>query len=304
MPPDSPLPNPIEFPQFYGETYVRYPLSQTRLPTYHGLLFKAKADLWVIINEYSIAQHGCYREPQKLSVEQILGFYNRMTNWLHNLPGPLTPQRIVMPHQIKLHMHYNLILVAMLKPIVKYDWGNRGQPGKVFPVKTPREAYLDATIFFESTVRIYYLRHGFNALDNFLIHFLGSLSQLTVNAINENEGSAIVEPLRSTLLLCLKGIQDQSRSYYIGKGVLRLQVSLMRAQDVELLKRFVMIETDDVIFGPLEQPIQSDWPAYALTVESSGHQTQYISLSRQLASLSFESPVAMGPSPRPSGSPS
>ncbi|KAK3383676.1 hypothetical protein B0T24DRAFT_58979 [Lasiosphaeria ovina] len=290
-PPESSLPDPIQCPQFYSETYVKYPSTQSRLPTYHGLLFKAKADLWSIANGITLVQVGPSNSnlPRKLSVDQILGFYNRMTAWLRNLPEPLSPRRIVMPHQLKLHMHYHILLIALLKPIVNYDWGNRNQ-GVTLPAMTPREAYLDSLVYFETTLRLYYLRHGFSALDSFLTHFLGSLSQLTVEAINTNEDPSIMEALRSTLLLCIKGIKDQSQSYYIARGVLRLQVSLMRDQDVELLKRFVMIEADDVIFGPLEHPIQSDWPAYTLAHEDSAIQPHSLSLTRRLASLSLEPP--------------
>jgi hypothetical protein len=117
-PPEPPLPDPVECLEFYGETYVRYPLSPAGVPTYHTLLFKAKADLWIIMNELSLVQMGESVVPRNLPIGQVLEFYKRLRGWFHKLPRPLSPGRIVMPHQVKLHMHYNILLIAMLKPIL------------------------------------------------------------------------------------------------------------------------------------------------------------------------------------------
>jgi hypothetical protein len=264
--------------------WVRYPLSQSPLPTHHGLLFKAKADFWAIVNDASLLTFSHHGPPSKLPVNQTLEFYNRLRVWGQGLPEPLTPKKIVLPHQLKLHMHYNHILIDLVTPIVGYT----GSAGPQL-CQTPRDIYIDAVTHFETLVRLYYLRHGFEGTDMFLFHFLGLLNHITMSAIETSTGSSFLEARRSTLLLLTKGIHNQSHVHFFARAILRYQVSLMRLEDVELLRQFVEIEEDQVIYGPLEQTVHSDWPVYDLGFEARDeHMRQGRTLSRVLASLTLE----------------
>ncbi|KAK0730418.1 hypothetical protein B0H67DRAFT_32036 [Lasiosphaeris hirsuta] len=296
-PPESTLPDPAEEPEWYGEGFVRYPLTpEPRLPTYHPLFFKAKTDLYLIVNEYSLFAYGRHNPQQPLAPRRVLWFYNRLVAWFKGLPEPLSPRRIVMPHQIMLHMHYNLILTAILKPILSQDWGENTQ---ALSDKSPYQAYANAAISYETTMRLYYLRHGFEGFDSFLVNFLGSLSQMAIDAMEANPDASTLDSLVSTVLLAAKGLHDQGRCHYVATAALRLQVSLMRPRDVELLKRFVKIGADEGLNGPLRQPTQSDWPAYGVVYEeSSDKQKSRKSLTSRLESLSLE-PTS---SPTPSAS--
>ena len=286
-PPKTPLPDPSEQPQWYGELWVRYPLSQSLLPTYHGLLFKAKADFWSIINELSLLTFTSHGSTSKLTVGEIFQFYGRLKGWLHNLPEPLTPKKIVLPHQLKMHMHYHHMLIDLVTPVLDYT----GAPGVPLAF-TPRDIYVEAVIHFETVMRLYYLRHGFEATDSFLLHFLGLLNYINMTAIETSMGSSFLEPRRSTLLLLTKGIHDQSRIHFVARAILRLQVSLMRLEDVELLKQFVEIETDKVIYGPLEQAVHTNWPMYEIGLEAKAEQArQGRTLATSLASLTLETPT-------------
>lgn len=267
---------------------MRYPLSQSPLPTHHGLLFKAKADFWAIINDISLLIFSHHHPPSKLSVNQALEFYNRLRAWRQNLPEPLTPKKVVLPHQLKLHMHYNALLVDLVMPILGYS-GNFGPQLN----QTPRDIYVDAVTHLETLLRLYYLRHSFEATDAFLLHFLGLLSHITMNAIETSVGSSFLEARRSTLLLLTKGIHDQSRVHFVARAILRYQISLMQLDDVGLLRQFVEIEEDQVIYGPLEQTVYSNWPVYEIGFEARDEQRrQGKTLSKVLASLTLEPSIS------------
>lgn len=290
-PPATLLPDPLKCPEWYGELWVRYPLSQSRLPTFHGLLFKAIADFWTIIIEVATLTFSRRGPPTKLSVDQIFHFYYRLRAWQNNLPEPLTPKKIVLPHQLKLHMYYNHILIDLVSPILDYT----GSPG-IPLAHTPRDIYNEAVNHFETVVRLYYLRHGFEATDSFLLHFLGFLNHITMNAIETSAGSSFLEARRSTMLLLTKGIYDQSRVHYVAAAVLRLQIGLMRPEDVDLLKRFVDIEADQLIYGPLKQAVHTSWPAYAIGYETKAEQLmQGQTLATCLEKITLES--SKSPSP-------
>ncbi|KAK4128133.1 hypothetical protein N657DRAFT_564260 [Parathielavia appendiculata] len=296
--PKVPLPDPSNEPQWYGELWLKYPLSHTPLPTYHGFLFKAKADFWTIINEVSMLTFSHHRSPSKLSVNQTLLFYNRLTAWLHNLPEALTAKKIVLPQQLKMHMHYQNVLIDIMTPILDYTCGSACAQ----LIQTPRDIYTEAVIHFETLLRLYYLRHGFEATDTFLLHFLAFLNHMTMNAIETSTGSSYLEARRSTLLLLTKGMHDQSRACFVARAILRLQVSAMRPEDVCLVKQFLEIEeADQFMSGPLEQAVLTDWPVYEVGLEARGEQRRRgRTLASSLASLSLESSDSRAPTRSPS----
>lgn len=304
-PPQVPLPDPIENPQWYGEIWVKYPGSQSRFPTHLGFMFKAKAELWTIMNDFSLLSFRDHGPPLNLSIPQVLEFYNKLINWLHKLPEPLSPRKIVTPHQIKLHLHFYFILINILRPIVTSEWRNGIPPGKTIPPCTPHDAYLNATVRFETLIRIYYLRHGFEALDSFLMQFLGALAYMTIDAIAQNPAAPHVETLRSTVLLATKGMWEQAQSLYVARAVLRVLASAMRPEDVQLLKKFANVEANtDIYSAPLEQPVQSDWPTYVVRLDQNPDTVRLgKTLSSKLERLSLDltassPPVESTPRPR------
>ncbi|KAM7209353.1 hypothetical protein V8F20_000403 [Naviculisporaceae sp. PSN 640] len=284
-PPRSPLPDPHQYPGWYGELWVRYPFGLPRTPTHHGLLVKARADLLTICIDFAnLAFRESASPIAELPVAHILSFYKRLIWWRETLPDPLTPKKIVMPNQLKLHMYYNLILVNILQPIVRMG-DDLSLSHWTFSHKSPRDAYLDAKIHFETAFRLYYLRHGFEFPDPFLGQFMSALTKLTLDTIDQDPDSPYIEEWRSTVLLAAKGIYEQSRSIYVLKALLQITIGLMTPRDVERLKHFARIEANQEIREPLEEPIHSGWRAMSVGYEPSPE-----SLTHQLGHLSMSSP--------------
>ncbi len=261
-----------------------YPLSQSLFPTHHGHFLKAKAEFWTIINDVALATFSHRHSTYKLTVGEVFRFCERLKAWLRDLPEPLTPRKIVLPHQLKLHMYYHQMLMDLVTPILDYT----KEPGSLLAFE-PRGIYGAAVTHFETCMRLYYLRHGFEAPDSFLMHFLGLLNHINMNAIETSMGSSYLEPRRSTLLLLTKGIHEQSRIHYTARFILRMQLRLMRPEDLELLRQFVEIEADHLIFGPMEQAVHTNWSMYEVGLEAKTEQRrQGKSLATTLASLSLE----------------
>jgi hypothetical protein len=259
-------------------------MSQSLWPTFHGLLFKAKAEFWSIVNEIALLSFSRRRSPARLPVDQILRFYNRLSTWLHNLPEPLTPKQAVLPQHLKLHMHYNNVVFDLVTPILGHGAIAVGQSRQ-----TPRDIYMEAVTNFETVIRLYYLRHSFEAADSFLLHFLGLLNHMTMTAIETSKGSSFLESRRSTLLLLSKGIHDQSRSFFVASAILRLQLSAMRPEDVGLLRQFVKLEEDQLMLGSLEQALHTNWPVYEIGLEAKAvMREQGRMLANSLASLTLQ----------------
>src|SRR6266480_2752329 len=105
--------------------------------------------------------------------------------------------------------------------------------------KTPQEVVLDARIRLETLLRLYYLRHSFEALDAHLIHFFALLGFMSLNDIKTDVDSPIINDQRSLLILCLKGLRDQGQCFYFGQSLFCLMRDGMRPEDDDLLKRYV-----------------------------------------------------------------
>src|SRR4051812_7940269 len=83
-------------------------------------------------------------------------------------------------------MHYFLVVFNMFQPLVEAPLGScevGGPLGEVplsdagiFNGKTAREVLVDAQTHYETIVRLYYLRHGFEGMDSFLVPILSTLA--------------------------------------------------------------------------------------------------------------------------------
>jgi hypothetical protein len=102
-----------------------------------------------------------------------------------------------------------------------------------------------STIELESLIRIYYLRHGFETFDALLLTHLTHLSNMVLQRLAQHASStdtAEIEYLRSTLILCLKGLYDQSRNFRMSGIVFGAMKNRLGAEDQNLLGRFVTLE--------------------------------------------------------------
>lgn len=102
-PPAAPLPDPDQDSQWYGETWVRYSLSQTLASTRYGHLFKAKTELALIINALGVRLFDTEEvDRTKPSSNVSVEFGEKLDAWYASLPACLMPAEIVLPFQLKL----------------------------------------------------------------------------------------------------------------------------------------------------------------------------------------------------------
>jgi hypothetical protein len=108
----------------------------------------------------------------------------------------------------------------------------------------------NATLELESLLRIYYLRHGFETFDALLLTHLVHLSNVVLQRLAHITQHGLstdeVETLRSTLILCLKGLYDQSRNFRMSGIVFGAMKSQLSAELQNLLGRFVTMKDPDI----------------------------------------------------------
>ncbi len=99
--PAFPLPDPTVDPQWYGEIWIRYPMSQTVYPVHLGTTIKCNFELRKMMNAMA-SELFEEDKPPIVTPGEILECKSRLDMWFTNLPDPLTPTKIVLPDQIKI----------------------------------------------------------------------------------------------------------------------------------------------------------------------------------------------------------
>jgi len=111
---------------------------------------------------------------------------------------------------------------------------------------TPHPALAHSKMCFETLIRLYYLRHGFEAPNMFFMHFLlvqSFKSMATLKTLTSATPS--VDDVQSTLILAGKGLRDQGRNYYLSETVYYILENWMNSEDAELMRKFVHVRKED-----------------------------------------------------------
>ncbi|KAF4952540.1 hypothetical protein FGADI_6611 [Fusarium gaditjirri] len=251
-PPQTPYPDPAEFPFWYGDLWVRYPSSQEPTSTKYHQTFKAYLDFWTIFNEIGLV---LFRPVQvrSLYLGQAVEFYARLRSWFDGLPDDLHPRNIVLPFQLKLHIQYWALLMDLFRPFAGWDDLTKALD------KTPSEIYRDARMNQERVLWIYYLRHGTETHDCWLTMFLHKLGFLALQEVASSSDHATA---LSTLILALTSLDNQGKCCFRAEFTLRTICAQMTSRDLEVFKQFATFEDLDVPQAIASRiiHIKSDWP--------------------------------------------
>ena len=126
---------------------------------------------------------------------------------------------------------------------------------------SPQQIVSTATKHIETLVRLYYLRHGYEAMDLFIVIPLMLIAYECINVINEQTPKTKLEALRSTLILVTKGLYNQSRNHYLAKALFRVICGRMHPQERGLLKGTLNLDEEETAGRhDMEQAVRSHWP--------------------------------------------
>ncbi|CAA9956667.1 Zn-C6 fungal-type DNA-binding domain protein [Pyrenophora teres f. maculata] len=267
-PPDVALPDPGKYPQWYGEVWLRYPNSKTLASTHLGSEFGARSALRVIMMDMSIALYGPPERKGILTLDQILGFHFRLNAWFTSLSDPLTPQKIVYPTQMELHLEYHCLLLQLcrLDGAIQIK---EPSASAIFKQKFDRIA-SEARISVETLLRIYYMRHGFEVHNTFSVWIQVFVGNLAIEALrharkNSSGDSTMIDVHRSTLVLCAVGLHSQGLSYQLGKLAFRALQVCMTPEDLQLVRTYCT-PGEEAEQSLLLQHTQSLWPVPIINI--------------------------------------
>ncbi|KAH7140288.1 hypothetical protein B0J13DRAFT_557476 [Dactylonectria estremocensis] len=295
-PPSTPLPDPAEDPSWYGEIWAKYPTSETLIPASHGYVFRAITGLRQIANDMACIMFEGTTAIRSLTSCEIVGFHCKLDEWYSQLPEALTPKRTVLPCQLKMHMEYCVLLLKLSQMQLSPENDATSCEHEHPPTKDS-ETVSYALRCLDTVIRLYYVRQGFDYMDPYLTYFLSILANLTIEGMDGGpvgtEGDDRLETLRSTLILCLKGLYDQSQHAHIASIVARLLRNRLAIEDLEALKGYIDWdeENNDVTLAP--KYARSGFPMAIVKRDQEAHMSTLENLVRQYDQLSLdESTVA------------
>ncbi|KAI1084060.1 hypothetical protein F5B20DRAFT_364446 [Whalleya microplaca] len=252
-PPQIPLPGLEDADTYCGEIFVLYPLSREPLPIRNGITFRVISNFRVIMNDINKALHGSPKSTSGMSLDAALGFRSRLRVWYEDLPEALVARNIALPSHLKVHIHYHILLISLFEPFERM--------GYVHENINPSDIIAESKACFETLVRIYYLRHGFELYDAMFLQFLHMLGFSALRDVLLVENSSLAhEAMRSTLVLCAKGLWDQGRNCYVAEVVFLLFRQSMNLENAGLLHDISDLEESEDLLDRMVQEIRSQWP--------------------------------------------
>lgn len=311
-PPVTPIPPPSENPAWFGEQWFQFPLEKALCPLQFGYLFKAKVELMLIIHRIGASVFDEeVRHTDQPSPGLLFEFVGQLDSWYSSLPCCLSPASVSFPSQLKLQYvmlpcsttlivyfaadqgtsllyHNTMIHVCELlvaPPVVDLNVASQ---------RNPHSLLTYSWACFETLIRIYYLRHGFESTDSYLLHHLTmlafrSLDSLKSVQVRDGCSPEDVEDLRSTVFLAAKGLRDQGRSYYMPLTLFHLVQEKLNPHDVDAMNRlFTPPQQHDAWIQLQAKHVQAQYPVNVLRITENPEDQRLSELVKEYASMTLQ----------------
>lgn len=149
-------------------------------------------------------------------------------------------------------MYYHHLILTIFEPLLHTD--ANAEPAL-------RQIVADAKKYLQTLVRLYYLRHGYDAMDLFIVIPLMLTASDCIDAINEQTSASQLESLRSTLILVAKGLYSQRRNHHLAEALFRVIRGRMRPSEIALFRGIMNIDKDQPDEKPeMAHAVRSHWP--------------------------------------------
>ncbi|KNB04814.1 hypothetical protein FOXG_16196 [Fusarium oxysporum f. sp. lycopersici 4287] len=257
-PPQSPLPDPDLNPDWYGESWLKYPSTSVLVPMQYRYTFKARVEFSLILNAAMLqaSTNEIDNQAVRSGAGRIIETVEKLEAWYRTLPDPLLASHIVFPSQLKLHLHYYYALIQLYEILTSY--GNSGSPSLLLDQDELQKSLAKYRAYFETILRVHYLRHSFEYGNMILAQFPAMLALLVLTKVDfltardsskpevssMDVGNTDPRAAKATLFIAQKGLSDQGRGYYLPKRVLEEVLSRMTPSDSNVLQGFITIRQE------------------------------------------------------------
>ncbi|KAH7205502.1 hypothetical protein BKA60DRAFT_578446 [Fusarium oxysporum] len=263
----------------YGDFGLRYPSAKGPVSVKYANTFRTLSEFRVIINDVAAVFFSGFKNTPDTIVDRIKGFCIRLDSWYRNLSPGLKPTEILFPWQLKLHMHYYNLIVYLLETL-------RMTTAPALVDDSVQKALSDAKIKMETLLRLYYLRHGFESYDIFIVILLAFIGFMHAKTLDSSK-MVDLESRKSTVVLVVKGLGDQSNNCYLARVVFRLLKGSIGSKNDFLLKEVGIVEEDGEDEKAMEEQVNSSWPVDLEWIDVDPEKNRLDNMIRKTKELEF-----------------
>lgn len=168
-------------------------------------------------------------------------------------------------------MHYFNVIVCLFEPFVTSSVSILN----AYPIGTesPEAIVAGAKIRFETILRLYYLRHGFDAYDPVMAHHSLLLGFMTIKPLVHTQDlpKRSVAALESTLIFAIKGVRDMAAYSVLAEAMYRLLHDSLDPERKQLLRSISWIgeekeETEKRRKALISQHVRSQFPINIVSI--------------------------------------
>jgi|SRR3569833_600804 len=140
----------------------------------------------------------------------------------------------------------------------------------------------------ETLLRVYYLRHGFEWLDTFLVALLALRCLQAMDEMHAHGDTDDGPDLRSTVVLLAKGIYEQGQSFFLGQMMFQLVRDKMRPEDLVTFERFVKVEPVTETQASAFKQVQMEWPVQIVSIADDPELKRLGDVLKQIREVSLD----------------
>lgn len=149
-------------------------------------------------------------------------------------------------------IYYHNLILSLFEPLLEIHTNQK---------PSPQQIVNDANKHIQTLIRLYYVRHGFEAMDLFIVIPLMVAGFNALSSINEQTPLPQLEVSRSTLILVAQGLYKQRQNHYLAQALFQIIRGRMRPQEAALMRETVQGEEHEVNEDlALTQAVRSHWP--------------------------------------------
>lgn len=149
----------------------------------------------------------------------------------------------------------------------------------------PKDIVSNAERDINVLLRLYYSRHGFEDPHIYLSIPLVKLGFMSLHSINDQMPPEKLHYMRSSLLLILKGLREQGRSYYVTRTLYHIIKNQLRPEEARLLQGTEDPESESDRSPQLEGEVQSAWSPTIVDISDDPSEDELSKLAKRFLKL-------------------
>ena len=165
--------------------------------------------------------------------------------------------------------------MVLCQPFTDDDWD------ELIPKNIVSDAERDINVL----MRLYYSLHGFEDPHLFLLIPLVKLGFMSLHSINDQMPPEKLYYMRSSLILALKGLREQGRSYYLTRTLYHIVKAQLRPEEARLLQGAEDLESEPDMSPELESEIQSAWTPTIVDISDDPSEDELSKLAKRFLKL-------------------